>query len=378
MLVTAAELAVAQAVLTDLDDRALLAYRRRLIDVGARAMTAELAVATAAAAAYRHLERFLAKYLSSADAAAATQQLTAGAGLVNLPPVLPELSSRSVFAGPTWRETPAALPPAATPGWPDRAADRQRRAHTIEERLRRHPRWRRIRLATGQVIDVQRRNLRAAVNEATTGLERRERTKAAVLTVGGLVRAVHLELGHRLAARGLLEDPADVDLLRDSELGAAVLGHAPPRGTITRRRRWQSRYEDAGPLPERFTGVPHPEATRPMPPGRVLTGWAASGGRHTGRARVLDAPAAGVLGAGEVLVARTTDAAWTPVFLAAGAIVVERGGPLSHAAVLARELGIPAVLNVAGAAAHLDGRLVTVDGDRGDVVVHESVGGERR
>jgi pyruvate,water dikinase len=75
---------------------------------------------------------------------------------------------------------------------------------------------------------------------------------------------------------------------------------------------------------------------------------------------------------GDILVARTTDPAWTPLFLTAGAIVVEEGGPLSHAAIIARELGLPAVLNVPG----LLGRLVSeesvrlrVDGDRGIVVI---------
>ena len=52
---------------------------------------------------------------------------------------------------------------------------------------------------------------------------------------------------------------------------------------------------------------------------------------------------------GDVLVARSTDPSWTPLFLIAGAIVLEEGGPLSHAAIVAREFGIPAVLNVAGA-----------------------------
>ena len=51
--------------------------------------------------------------------------------------------------------------------------------------------------------------------------------------------------------------------------------------------------------------------------------------------------------------------------------MVERGGPLSHAAILARELGVPAVVNLPGACTALDGRLVTVDGDAGIVVVHD-------
>ena len=67
--------------------------------------------------------------------------------------------------------------------------------------------------------------------------------------------------------------------------------------------------------------------------------------------------------------AETTDASWSPLFVRAGAIVVERGGPLSHGAILARELGLPAVLNVPGAASVLDGCVVSVDGDQGIVVI---------
>jgi pyruvate,water dikinase len=73
-------------------------------------------------------------------------------------------------------------------------------------------------------------------------------------------------------------------------------------------------------------------------------------------------------------VAVTTDASWAPLFMVAGAVVVEEGGPLSHAAIVARELGIPAVLNVPGVAARLRaGDRVTVDGDAGTVVLHARV-----
>ncbi len=68
--------------------------------------------------------------------------------------------------------------------------------------------------------------------------------------------------------------------------------------------------------------------------------------------------------------ARTTDPAWTPLFLTAGAIVVEEGGPLSHAAIIARELGLPAVLNVPGFLRRIEGRSgwrLRVDGDQGTV-----------
>ena len=79
----------------------------------------------------------------------------------------------------------------------------------------------------------------------------------------------------------------------------------------------------------------------------------------------------GSLERGSVLIAHSTDASWSPLFLLAGAIVVEQGGPLSHAAIVSRELGIPAVLNVPGVAAAVpDGGVkVTVDGDSGVVVI---------
>ena len=69
-----------------------------------------------------------------------------------------------------------------------------------------------------------------------------------------------------------------------------------------------------------------------------------------------------------MLLAHSTDPSWTPLFLIAGAVVLEVGGPLSHAAIVAREFGLPAVLNVRKATRVLrDGETVTVDGNDGVV-----------
>jgi pyruvate,water dikinase len=89
-----------------------------------------------------------------------------------------------------------------------------------------------------------------------------------------------------------------------------------------------------------------------------------------GPARVLEPGAVGLdtVKAGEILVSRTTDVGLSPLFLVAAAVVTELGGPLSHAAVVAREYGIPAVVNVPGATIALrTGDMVRVDGDRGIV-----------
>jgi pyruvate,water dikinase len=221
---------------------------------------------------------------------------------------------------------------------------------------------------TGQVVDVRLHLLRRLVSESISLLAWRERTKAAVLDIGGLVRSTHIAIGDRLAAAGVLDDATDIDLLDDAEVrGAAPM---PSRAALARRRHALARMQLAGNLPERFTGVP-PERRPPVPHGDRLDGIPAAAGRVTARARVVRDPRRAKLRAGEVLVAESTDAGWSPLFVDAAAIVVERGGPLSHAAIVARELGIPAVLDVQGATAVLDGRTVTVDGDEGVVVVHE-------
>lgn len=85
--------------------------------------------------------------------------------------------------------------------------------------------------------------------------------------------------------------------------------------------------------------------------------------------RVLDNPQGARLEPGEVLVAPGTDPIWTPLFLSAGALVMEIGGPMSNGAVVAREYGIPAVVGVAGATQRLrTGQRVRVDGAAGLVV----------
>ena len=74
--------------------------------------------------------------------------------------------------------------------------------------------------------------------------------------------------------------------------------------------------------------------------------------------------------AGAILVARTTNPAWTPLFYSAAGVIAESGGPLSHGAVTARELGLPAVMAVRGALAALrDGQIVHVDGTHGEVIL---------
>lgn len=107
-----------------------------------------------------------------------------------------------------------------------------------------------------------------------------------------------------------------------------------------------------------------------LAPGRVLvTGTAASPGRAVGTPRVIaDLDQFGSFPPGDVLVCQTTSPAWTPLLARASAVVAETGGVLAHAAIVAREFGIPAVVAAPGAMSRLSGRdRVVVDGSTGVV-----------
>ena len=101
----------------------------------------------------------------------------------------------------------------------------------------------------------------------------------------------------------------------------------------------------------------------------VLTGTGVSPGTACGIARTIRSiDEFSAVRPGDVLVCRTTDPAWTPLFAVASAIVTETGGMLSHAAIVAREYGIPAVLGVADALTHITtGTILLVDGTYGTV-----------
>lgn len=103
--------------------------------------------------------------------------------------------------------------------------------------------------------------------------------------------------------------------------------------------------------------------------GQRWRGLATGAGVARGRVRRIRHPAEGVaLQAGEILLAPATDPGWTPLFLKASGLVVETGGYLSHAAIVAREFALPAVVNLPGIMEALqDGEWVEVDGGRGVV-----------
>jgi phosphohistidine swiveling domain-containing protein len=146
------------------------------------------------------------------------------------------------------------------------------------------------------------------------------------------------------------------------------LDRVPLQGRVDERRAYEEmyrRFRSPNEVGRRFG----PEAADPG--GCRLTGIGCSLGVASGPVRVVADPGeAEKFRRGDVLVCPFTDPGWTPILGVAGAVVTDTGGLLSHAAVLCREFGIPAVLNVPGATRRLrDGQMVRVDGERGHVDV---------
>ncbi len=234
--------------------------------------------------------------------------------------------------------------------------------------------------------DVRRQLPRAALaefNRLLAGSQRfarlREASKANWVRSLRPVRAPLLELARRFTAGGLIAEPDDFWYLLADEVERAVQGRldtAEARASVRRRRAVRERLEQYT-LPEVFSTpvelLPLQPVTAPLTADGVLNGMPVSAGKASGKARVvLSAEAAEEveLEPGEVLVAPYTDAPWTPLFVAAAAVVVETGGLLSHAATVAREFGIPAVVAVKGATRLIKtGQLVSVDGDSGQVTI---------
>ena len=130
--------------------------------------------------------------------------------------------------------------------------------------------------------------------------------------------------------------------------------------------------------PDAWVADPNRQSDIFDPSGRIkrqrpsqLSGLPGSAGQAKGRVRIVDSPEAGSqLQTGEILVAVTTNVGWTPIFPRAAAVITDVGAPLSHAAIVARELGIPAVVGCFNATSVLKtGDLVRVDGGSGIVEV---------
>jgi phosphohistidine swiveling domain-containing protein len=286
---------------------------------------------------------------------------------------LPELVRAHGYHGPwegeisgrVWREDPAPLEPivAAYAERPDtedpRLFEAQRRAQrlALERRL------------VAAVPRARRPGVRALIWIAARTIPLRGEAKGAFLQSLDIARAAARRLGRYLAADGALDDPEDVFYLTREEL----LGDVPDDATeVVAWRRARREEHMAVDVPVHWTGQP-----AVVPPGdgaadgvARIEAIGASPGVVEGRVRVVTDPTFAEVEPDEVLVAATTDPSWSAIMFISSALVMDTGGALSHAAVVARELGIPCVVNTQDGSRRLrTGDRVRVDGTSGTVEV---------
>lgn len=227
---------------------------------------------------------------------------------------------------------------------------------------------------------------------------RDERALSCDVWANGLMRRGILTAGERLAGRGRVEHPAHLVESTWSEMRSLIeKGDGPPPDVLAERARYREQAvaddqpvflgdppRTAVPLEWLEPGVVRTEralrtylaamsgpADEPGPVSSTVRGQAASPGVYEGRARVVEGSESFArLHEGDVLVTVATSPAFNIVLPLVGAVVTDRGGLLSHAAIVAREYGIPAVVGCGDATARLaEGALVRVDGTAGEVTL---------
>ncbi len=222
---------------------------------------------------------------------------------------------------------------------------------------------------------VRRALFAALLRRAQEGLRFRETMKSRAIRYFALVRTKVLELGARLVARTILDRTDDIFFLEMEELERVAAGSVDPRPIVARRRCEHERNAALAPPSIVFGRFePGESAVEIIDEGaRVLRGIGVSPGTAEGTARVILHPEEDQVLPGEVLVAPCTDPSWAPCFLSAAGIVIDQGGLLSHGSIVAREYGIPCVVNVGPASRILrTGQRLVVDGDRGTVAIADA------
>jgi rifampicin phosphotransferase len=222
--------------------------------------------------------------------------------------------------------------------------------------------------------------LRVLLGWTKAAIQLRERARLKQALLYSRLRRVALAAGDDMCSEGRIERREDVFMLTMEELDALLSGSEmfpDVRAPIETRRRAHAKLAAMRP-PDTFTlaegaylDASELRDRTSAPNGSVLTGTSACGGRTTARATVLsDVTEAHRLRPGDILVTRQTDPGWGPVFPLVSGLIMERGGMLSHGAIIAREFGIPSLVGVADATRLIpSGALVCLDGDRGSVRV---------
>jgi phosphohistidine swiveling domain-containing protein len=220
------------------------------------------------------------------------------------------------------------------------------------------------------------RLIRAAAERVRYFLKLRENSRFYHIMGLGVVRKKILRLEAELLRQGKLKCREDIFFLRVGELNALQAGRLEWRDLDDRiRERRLEHLRVSKSTPPHTIGIAPSGRAAPDTTGHSLTGQCASPGRYIGIARVILDPSVDMtLQPGEILVAPYTDPAWTPLFLTAGAAVVEVGSYLSHAGTVAREYRMPCLVDVPDCTRRIQtGMRLELDADRGTVRILEQV-----
>jgi pyruvate,water dikinase len=211
------------------------------------------------------------------------------------------------------------------------------------------------------------------LNAAAKRIPLRGVAKRSFLQGLDVIRGCARQIGTQLAQSGELDTPDDAFYLTLDELAGPLPSDA--RELVAKRRKRREQYQHVS-IPAAWKGLPEitPVSDNGSGGERVSTvqGIGVSGGTVEGIARVVTDPAFAEVEPDEILVAPTTDPSWASIMYISSALVVDVGGPISHAAVVARELGLPCVVNTrTGSRDIRTGDRLRVDGDAGTVEILE-------
>jgi pyruvate,water dikinase len=275
--------------------------------------------------------------------------------------------------------------PAEDPNWLDRQLDEFNKSPVDVDALLAKRRaefdatWQRF----AERYPGKARSMRRKLDQVPPAARLREAFRSEMVRVYGIIRVWTLRVGE---LTGLGDD---IFFLTYDELFKILAGDRTAAQYIPARKETYRRYCELPPLPSIIRGRFDPfewaadpnrrndiyDARAPVPvsTSSTITGHAGAAGRVEGTVRRLDTFEEGdQLQPGEIRVAVTTNVGWTPLFPRAAAVVTDVGAPLSHAAIVARELGIPAVIGCVDATTRLKtGDRVLVDGGQGVVEILE-------
>jgi phosphohistidine swiveling domain-containing protein len=220
----------------------------------------------------------------------------------------------------------------------------------------------------------QRPMVRLMLKLAAKRIPLRGAAKRSMLEGLDIARASARRAGELLADEGRLDDPDDVFYLTLEEVSGPWPADAKELVKLRRERR--AEYQQLE-LPPDWTGMPEPIHLEELDEGRpdVISGIGVSVGVVEGVARIVEDPDVAEIEPDEILVAPTTNPSWSSIMFVSSGLVVDIGGALSHAAVVARELGLPCVVNTqSGSRVIKTGDRLRVDGKAGTVEILERAG----